>query len=138
LVAALDMGRYGVAGYDAVIGSGYQDRLPGIGAFNPRDMTAPGSSQDAVSPAASAPGQDGPPGSPTVAVVVPPGTSLVNADRVPVGPFDTASGSQADLYSGPDPSGPSGLPGELFGTTGAGGPWRSHNRHPNSAGAGAS
>lgn len=31
------------AAYDDSIGSGYVDRLPGIGAFNPRSMTAPGS-----------------------------------------------------------------------------------------------
>jgi hypothetical protein len=52
------------------------------------------------------------------AVVVPVSTSLVNADRVNVGPADTLAGQQAAAY-GPDRDPLTGI-GAALGQTGAG------------------
>lgn len=55
------------------------------------------------------------------ALVTPSGGSLVNADRVPVGPNDSLVALQADQYQGSDPNILSGgISGDDVGSTGLG------------------
>jgi hypothetical protein len=54
------------------------------------------------------------------ALVVPVSGSVINGDRVTVGPLDTLVGHQADVYSGSDGDPISGLPGDYLGQTGIG------------------
>ena len=67
------------------------------------------------------------------AVVVPSGGSLVNADRVTVGPSDTLVGAEASTY-GPNRDPLTGIGSEL-GATGAGmGSNVMQGHHPNAGG----
>jgi hypothetical protein len=105
-----------MASYDS---AGHRDPLPGLPDFQSHDsgLSAPGASPQAF-PDASATPERG-----TVAdsaFVVPAGASTANGDRVTVGPLDTLSGPQADLYAGADANPLSGLPGDWVGHSGAG------------------
>jgi hypothetical protein len=119
-----------IASYDS---PGFVDRTP-AGVVT-ESTGAPGS------PSAAYPATDSIPDSlsggtiDNNAVVVPSGASLVNADRVTVGPADTLVGAEASAY-GPSPDPLTGIGADL-GQTGAG---MGHVRgpsHPNAhAGAG--
>jgi hypothetical protein len=113
-----------VASYDS---PGYQNLMPGVGS---RDewMTGPGSTPSGI-PDTSAEPTVGTVGN--SALVVPYGSSVLNGDRVTVGPSDVNIGRQQDLYSGSDGDALTGLPGDLIGQTGAGQGSVGGPRHPN-------
>jgi hypothetical protein len=94
---------------------GFQDRTP---AGTVMQSTGLGGSQPGGIPDTSAE-----PGRGTVgnsALVVPVSGSVINGDRVEVGPMDTLVGHQADVYSGADADPLNGLPGTYLGQTGLG------------------
>ena len=113
-----------MASYDS---PGWVDRTPGGPVV--QGTGAPGSAPGPFPATDSVPGSLAAGTSPTSAVVTPYAGSLVNADRVPVGPRDTLAGSQADQY-GPSPDPLTGIGAEL-GQTGAG-MGSGHTVHPNS------
>jgi hypothetical protein len=101
-----------MASYDS---PGYGDRTPAGPVAQTTGVT--GSQPTQVPDASAEPGR-GTVGS--SALVVPVSGSVINGDRVEVGPMDTLVGHQADVYSGADADPLSGLAGNLLGTTGLG------------------
>jgi hypothetical protein len=116
-----------MARYDS---PGYQNQLPGFAPRPAHDyLTAPGSPPMAAGAPDAA--QTVPHPGPGQAWIVPSGASTVNGDMVTVGVLDTEVSAQAALYSGPEADPWSGLPGELFGHTGAGTGSVAGPHHPN-------